>query len=181
MYAVDMANIDNFSSHSPLLQASSNSSSTNFATTTTSLHMTTPSTAKSDKKPKMSAMEAFLNAVGDDTIPKSVGPRAALVEDLYNYRIAVTKYNSEHQPSVSSCMSFWQSHGTNFPCLSTIAKRFLCTPATSVPAESAFSISAHLARKERSRLSGENLAASVFLKVSFEKLTQTIQDGISYL
>ncbi len=45
-----------------------------------------------------------------------------------------------------------------------MAQCYLSASATSVPSESAFSVSAHYGRKERSRLSAENLAMSVFLK-----------------
>jgi hypothetical protein len=40
----------------------------------------------------------------------------------------------------------------------------ISAPATSVESESAFSVSAHYGRKERSLLSPDNLAMSVFLK-----------------
>jgi hypothetical protein len=52
--------------------------------------------------------------------------------------------------------------------LNFLPKQLVYTPATSVPAESLFSISSYLARKERTRLSAKNLAATVFLKVSFK-------------
>jgi hypothetical protein len=59
---------------------------------------------------------------------------------------------------------FWKEHGIDLPLLSDMARCYLSAQATSVPSESAFSISAHYGRKERSRLSPDNLAMSVFLK-----------------
>jgi hypothetical protein len=44
------------------------------------------------------------------------------------------------------------------------AARFLATPASSVPSESAFSTASYLLRKQRSRLDPLNLSLSVFLK-----------------
>jgi hypothetical protein len=59
---------------------------------------------------------------------------------------------------------FWKEYGLDLPILSTMARCYLSAPATSVQSESAFSVSAHYGRKERSRLSADNLAMSVFLK-----------------
>ena len=50
------------------------------------------------------------------------------------------------------------------PILASFARRFLATPETSVPSESAFSTPSYLGRKERSRLTPENLSITVFLK-----------------
>jgi hypothetical protein len=61
-------------------------------------------------------------------------------------------------------MVFWKEYAVDLPLLSSMAQCYLPAPATSVQSESAFSVSAHYGRKERSRLSAENLAMSVFLK-----------------
>ena len=55
------------------------------------------------------------------------------------------------------------------PLLSNLAKVHLVACDSSVPSESAFSCSAYVACKERSHLSTENLAYTVFLK---DKLTK---------
>lgn len=60
--------------------------------------------------------------------------------------------------------TFWKQYGNDLPLLSRMAQCYLSTPATSVSSESAFSVSAHYGRKERSRILPENLAMSVFLK-----------------
>lgn len=59
---------------------------------------------------------------------------------------------------------FWKQYSIDLPLLSDMARCYLSAPATSVQSESAFSISAHYARKERARLSADNLAMAVFLK-----------------
>ena len=126
------------------------------------------STTNSNKKQKTSTMEAFLKSIGDDSVPiQTTNRRSPIVEELRNYRLLVVGYNSKHPPS-TSCLDFWRRHGSALPHLARLSRKFLCTPATSVPAESAFSMSANLARKERSRLSVKNLAATMFLKVSPE-------------
>ncbi|CAF3464859.1 unnamed protein product, partial [Rotaria sp. Silwood2] len=66
--------------------------------------------------------------------------------------------------STVDATTFWKVHGEEMPLLKELAQRYLVTPGTSVPSESAFSLSAYVARKERARLSPENLGYTVFLK-----------------
>jgi hypothetical protein len=87
-----------------------------------------------------------------------------------NYRLLATKYNTNHRPSASSRLDFWKTYAFTLPVLFKMAKQLVCTPATSVPAECAFSISAYLGRKERARLSVKNLSTTMFLKVSFQNI-----------
>jgi hypothetical protein len=56
--------------------------------------------------------------------------------------------------------------------LKTMAQRYLPTPGTSVTSESAFSSSVYIARKERTRLSPDNLSYTVFLQ---DKLRSPLQ------
>ncbi|CAF1274288.1 unnamed protein product [Rotaria magnacalcarata] len=73
------------------------------------------------------------------------------------------------QPSTVSALFFWKFHYVHLPLLLNLAKVHLDACGTSVPSESAFSCSAFVARKERSRLSPENLSYSVFLKDKLDK------------
>lgn len=59
---------------------------------------------------------------------------------------------------------FWKTFGDQIPLLKDMAQRYLGTPATSVRSESAFSSSAYIGRKERARLSPENLCYTVFVQ-----------------
>jgi hypothetical protein len=112
-------------------------------------------------------MEIFLNSIGENDIENSnKSSRVAIIEEIYNYKLLVTKFNNFHKPSTSSCVNFWKAYGSTLPRLSKIAKHLICTPATSVPSESAFSMSAHIYRKDRSRLSPNSLASIVFSKVN---------------
>jgi hypothetical protein len=61
-----------------------------------------------------------------------------------------------------------------------MAKQLVNTPATSVASESAFSTSAYVGRKERSRLSIENLASTVFLKVSYPKKSELFKKNLRF-
>jgi len=59
---------------------------------------------------------------------------------------------------------FWNLHGQKLKFLSTLARKQLIVPSTSVPSESTFSVASYLGRKETSRLTPENLSTLVFLK-----------------
>ena len=63
-----------------------------------------------------------------------------------------------------SASVFWKCNQDSLPTLSMLAKKYLATPATSVPSESAFSKSAYYGRKERVNIHAHTLSKSVFLK-----------------
>ncbi|UJR24314.1 hypothetical protein I4U23_027281 [Adineta vaga] len=132
------------------------------APTTNTLNMSNLS-----DKSNRSTMDLFNESIGEILCERRPGDksiRAAVIDDIHNYRNYVVSFNLKHKPDVTSAAVFWQAHGTNFSILSKLSKIMLSSPATSVPSESCFSISSYLGRKERSRLTGENLSASVFLK-----------------
>ncbi len=66
--------------------------------------------------------------------------------------------------SQAFALDFWKQHHTNLPILAQLARAYLSAPGTSISSESAFSISAYVARRERARLSFENLSYTMFLK-----------------
>ncbi len=120
---------------------------------------------------KRSAIDHFYESIGDlshqeATVVNGASDKAKIIDDIRNYRTFVTKFtlNLKREFDETSAMTFWKQYGDHLPLLSKIARKLLCMPATSVPSESAFSLSAYLGRKERARLSDENLSSSVFLK-----------------
>lgn len=64
---------------------------------------------------------------------------------------------------------FWEVNGQRLKQLNKLARKFLISPATSVPSESAFSCASYIARKQRSRLSPQNLALTMFLRDKLDK------------
>ena len=128
---------------------------------------TTSSADGSSQKKKVTTMEAFLITIGDtSTSTLASKKRASIVEEIYNYRLLVDKFNHDRMPSVSAAVDFWKIYQNVLPSIFNLARELICTPATSVASEAAFSIAAFAARKERSRLSAENLSTVIFLKVS---------------
>ena len=115
---------------------------------------------------KKSAMDLFNESIGEfhEENRHDGNKKAAIVEELLNYQKLVVHFNSKRKPDALSCVLFWQTYGHTFYVLKQVAKLMLSTPATSIASESCFSISSFLGRKERARLTGENLSSSVFLK-----------------
>lgn len=106
---------------------------------------------------KVTSLEKFLESV--DKNPQIHKSRlASISEEIASYGALARK-----NPS-NNVIRFWKLHGNQLPLLKEQAQYYLATPGTSVPSESAFSQSAYIARKERSRLTPENLSYTVFLK-----------------
>lgn len=74
------------------------------------------------------------------------------------------EYFSHVDNQFTDALTFWKEYWLKLPLLSHMDRCYLSTPTTSLPSESAFSISAFYGRKERAHLSPENLALSVYLK-----------------
>ena len=71
--------------------------------------------------------------------------------------------NEEEQ----SAITFWSKNSKSMPNLSKLALKLLHCPITSVPSESAFSISGNLKSAKKGRMSGETVEEIMFLKDKF--------------
>lgn len=129
------------------------------------LDSTTPSTQSipiCKSASSLTAVNAFLQSVGYEST-NTKGKRTTLVEEFRSYRRLASKY-MEMDDADFGILQFWATYAHELPLLSSFARRFLATPGTSVPAETAFSVSSFIGRKERCRLTPDNLAITVFLK-----------------
>lgn len=150
--------------------------STSIGTSTLSSTMTTTSSStrtenSDDVRLKLTTFQKFMLACGeelptllDNNNTKQKSRRILINEELKVFKVAVAEFNLTVEPSVSSAILFWKRNKDRLPMLTHLAKLHLSACGTSVPSESAFSISAYTGRKERARLSGKNLAYTVFLK-----------------
>ena len=77
-------------------------------------------------------------------------------------RTEVRRY-IDKETSSESPLQWWNTSYTRYPYLSNLAKKYLAIPATSVPAERAFSIAGHIVNQKRSCLLPENANKLVFL------------------
>ena len=113
-------------------------------------------------KASASVLSAFLQSVGHDS-HVSRDKRSSLVDEFRRYRLLASK-TTDSTDDHTSALQFWSIHSGGLPLLSSLARRFLVTPGTSVPSETAFSVSSFIGRKERCRLTPENLSATMFLR-----------------
>lgn len=95
---------------------------------------------------------------------KQKSRRILINEELKVFKVAAAEFNLTVEPTAMSAIIFWKRNKDRLPIMTHLAKIHLSACGTSVPSESAFSISAYTARKQRARLSGKNLAYTVFLK-----------------
>lgn len=65
-------------------------------------------------------------------------------------------------------LAWWKTHASTFPTLSQIARKVLCIPATSAPAERVFSIAGLTISKLRAKLDCENASCLIFLRDNWE-------------
>ena len=59
-------------------------------------------------------------------------------------------------------LEWWASHSGTLPKLSSLARKYLAIPATSVPCERLFSMSGNIMNKKRTRLSSSTFGKIVF-------------------
>ena len=116
----------------------------------------------STSKTPVSAISAFLQSVGHDSCV-SKEKRASLVDEFRRYRLLASKVTDSREDQASA-LQFWSAYGASLPLLSSLARRLLSTSGTSVPSGTAFSASSFIGRKERCRLTPENLATTMFLR-----------------
>ncbi|XP_076121576.1 E3 SUMO-protein ligase ZBED1-like [Alosa pseudoharengus] len=77
---------------------------------------------------------------------------------------ALTRYRAEPTISETDCpLQWWSTHEGAHPQLSALARKYLGSPATSVPCERLFSLAGHIVQKKRAALSSENVNRLVCL------------------
>ena len=66
-------------------------------------------------------------------------------------------------PLSTNPLNWWREHEGEYPLLSCQAKRYLCIPGTSVPAERIFSTAGDIVTAQRSALNPEHVDQLIFL------------------
>ncbi|XP_041706895.2 E3 SUMO-protein ligase ZBED1-like isoform X1 [Coregonus clupeaformis] len=80
-------------------------------------------------------------------------------------RAEVLRYRAKDAlPLTENAMKWWRSQEKELPVLSTLAKRYLCIPGTSVPAERIFSTAGDIVNAQRSVLRPDHVDELIFLK-----------------
>lgn len=81
----------------------------------------------------------------------------------------ISQYKKEPPINASeNPLTWWSHHSDRYPSLSTMAKKYLCIPATSVPAERVFSTAGDVVTAQRSQLKSEHVDRLIFLKKNWK-------------
>ena len=88
-------------------------------------------------------------------MPKSASVQIERKEMLY--------FTEDVAPDGEDPLTWWRRNRARFPLMASLARQYLCVPATSVPAEHVFSVCGLVVNKLRCRLFPENVDALVFL------------------
>lgn len=83
--------------------------------------------------------------------------REAIDVELQSY-LQTLEVEGEANP-----LDWWRLHEANFPRVASLARKYLCIPATSAPSERAFSTGGNIVSCHRSLLKPENVDRLVFL------------------
>ncbi|XP_073720988.1 E3 SUMO-protein ligase ZBED1-like [Misgurnus anguillicaudatus] len=85
-------------------------------------------------------------------------------EDEEAHKVALARYRAEPTISETDCpLQWWSTHEGAHPQLSALARKYLGSPATSVPCERLFSQAGNIVQKKRAALSSENVNRLVCL------------------
>ncbi|XP_057682235.1 zinc finger BED domain-containing protein 4-like [Corythoichthys intestinalis] len=86
---------------------------------------------------------------------------------------ALSLYRAEHSVSETDCpLSWWSVHAGAHPHVSNLAKKYLASPATSVPCERIFSLAGNIIQKKRAALSAENVNRLICLSNWLKGMTK---------
>ena len=106
------------------------------------------------KRPRLQSAKAMQLLLGsdntEDTVPES------LSAEFSNY------FQEPLVPLTHDPLSWWKENSHRYHHLSMLAQRYLCLPATSVPAERVFSIAGLVVNCLRTRLSPDHVDMLIF-------------------
>nr|XP_055057386.1 E3 SUMO-protein ligase ZBED1-like [Misgurnus anguillicaudatus] len=103
---------------------------------------------------KKTALEDLLGGTFDEPVAQHISQIDA----------EMIKYRAETSISLNSCpLKWWKENDRLYPLLSSIAKAYLSTPATSVPSERVFSSAGDIVNVQKSQLLPENVDMLIFL------------------
>lgn len=85
-------------------------------------------------------------------------------EEEDNVEQCVERYKAEPLAGMDDCpQEWWSTHKASHSDMARLARKYLATPATSVPCERLFSLSGHVVQKRRASLLSENVNRLVCL------------------
>ena len=109
----------------------------------------------------------YMDWMDDIISPGEVEPTECTTHERVNREMLL--YISEPATKTNP-LCWWAKMEPVFPHLSKLAKKYLCVPASSVPAERIFSTAGHLVNRRRAALSPDNVNMLIFLNKNIGKL-----------
>ena len=119
-----------------------------------------PSTSTSNQMSINSATDSELWGSFDKKVAEASSLRLTTVESTVEMRRYLQEKNI---PRHDDPLVWWRQHAAHYRHLQQLAKKYLCIPATSVPAERLFSKAGELISKRRSCRKPKNVNMLLFL------------------
>ena len=117
-------------------------------------------------KPPTKKQKCALDDLFGEVFVSKVEPAKSLKSNIEHE--LVTYKSEDSMPLNSDPLLWWRNHESKYPLLATLAKKYLCIPATSVASERVFSTAGDLVTAQRSCLSCDQIDRLVFLKKNFD-------------
>ena len=120
------------------------------------------------KKTKTSA-EAVQTILADmfqqsNNNTKEIEPQDVAESEIVNYlREKPVSVNSDSKEDKTDPLEWWKDNSSRYKLLSTLAAKYLCVPATSVPSERVFSCTGNIVNSKRACIHPENVNMLCFL------------------
>ena len=112
-----------------------------------------------ETQPPLSKKTALEDLLGSSyTTVETVQSSRGIEMEILSYR------NGIPIPLNSNPLEWWKVNAYAYPILASLAKAYLCIPATSVPSERVFSMEADIVCAQRSPITPEHIDMLVFLK-----------------
>ena len=118
-----------------------------------------PERSEDEPAAKKAAVSAMALILGDDYFDESQEHR-----DAFSHFLQEPPLHPSKEP-----MEWWQQNEKRFPKLASLARKYLCTPATSVPSGRVFSAAGIIVSKRRCSLLPENVNSLIFLNKNLPK------------
>ncbi|KAL3972567.1 protein-disulfide reductase (glutathione) [Sarotherodon galilaeus] len=120
-------------------------------------HTSTAGEAQKEPKRSKRSLGSFFKKASSQPGPAALTDREVIEIELKSY-LQVLDVDGEADP-----LDWWRLHQANFPRVASLARKYLCIPATSAPSERAFSTSGNIVTCQRSALKPETVDKLVFL------------------
>ena len=82
---------------------------------------------------------------------------------VYDAISEMNRYDKEKKPKADSDMQWWSENRRLYPCLSVLARKYLCIQATSTSSERVMSLMGNLVTKKRTLLTDEHVNMLTYL------------------